>query len=92
MAEELKNLPTYEIPLVPFNVTGIENMRKLVQPMENLLISDEEANTVSIPSLQTLITNLSESGKRVIFTMGKGGVGKTTVASAIAVGLAEKGH
>lgn len=92
MAEELKNLPTYEIPLVPFNVTGIENMRKLVQPMENLSISDEKANTVSIPSLQTLITNLSESGKRVIFTMGKGGVGKTTVASAIAVGLAEKGH
>nr|AAV70506.1 arsenite translocating ATPase [Bacillus sp. MB24] len=92
MAEELKNLPTYEIPLVPFNVTGIENMRKLVQPMENLSISGEEANTVSIPSLQTLITNLSESGKRVIFTMGKGGVGKTTVASAIAVGLAEKGH
>ncbi|MGE6363826.1 arsenical pump-driving ATPase [Bacillus paramycoides] len=92
MAEELKNLPAYEIPLVPFNVTGIENMRKLVQPMEDLSISNEEANTVSIPSLQTLITNLSESGKRVIFTMGKGGVGKTTVASAIAVGLAEKGH
>ena len=92
MAEKLKNLPTYEIPLVPFNVTGIENMRKLVQPMGNLSISNEEASTVSIPSLQTLITNLSESGKRVIFTMGKGGVGKTTVASAIAVGLVEKGH
>ncbi|MGV3287479.1 arsenical pump-driving ATPase [Bacillus wiedmannii] len=92
MAEKLKNLPTYEIPLVPFNVTGIENMRKLVQPMENLSISHEEAHAVSIPSLQTLITNLSESEKRVIFTMGKGGVGKTTVASAIAVGLAEKGH
>lgn len=92
MAEELKNLPMYEVPLVPFNVTGVENMRKLVQPMENLSISNEEANAVSIPSLQTLITNLSESGKRVIFTMGKGGVGKTTVASAIAVGLAEKGH
>ncbi|MDF2084294.1 TRC40/GET3/ArsA family transport-energizing ATPase, partial [Bacillus pseudomycoides] len=92
MAEELKSLSAYEIPLVPFNVTGIENMRKLVQPMENLSISHEEAHTVSIPSLQTLITNLSETGKRVIFTMGKGGVGKTTVASAIAVGLAEKGH
>ncbi|MGF9991962.1 arsenical pump-driving ATPase (plasmid) [Bacillus mycoides] len=92
MAKELKKLPTYEIPLVPFNVTGIENMRKLVRPMGNLSISNEEANTVSIPSLQTLITNLSESGKRVVFTMGKGGVGKTTVASAIAVGLAEKGH
>ncbi|CAH2463015.1 arsenical pump-driving ATPase [Bacillus mycoides] len=92
MAEELKNLPTFEIQLVPFNVTGIENMRKLVQPMENLSISNEEANAVSIPSLQTLITNLSKSEKRVIFTMGKGGVGKTTVASTIAVGLAEKGH
>ncbi|MCX2827248.1 arsenical pump-driving ATPase [Bacillus pseudomycoides] len=92
MAEELKNVPTYEIPLVPFNVTGIENMRRLVQPMANLSVPHEEANTVSLPSLQTLITNLSESGKRVIFTMGKGGVGKTTVASGIAVGLAEKGH
>src|SRR5699024_2002484 len=29
---------------------------------------------------------------RVIFTMGKGGVGKTSTASAIAVGLMEKGH
>lgn len=31
MSEELKGLPAYELPLVPFNVTGIENMRKLVQ-------------------------------------------------------------
>ncbi|PGZ69841.1 arsenical pump-driving ATPase [Bacillus sp. AFS029637] len=92
MAEELKSLPTYEIPLVPFNVTGIENMRKLVKPMENILILDEEKQDISMPSLQALITNLSETGKKVIFTMGKGGVGKTTVASAIAVGLAEKGH
>ncbi|BCD02754.1 arsenical pump-driving ATPase (plasmid) [Bacillus cereus] len=92
MTEELKDLPAYEIPLVPFNVTGIENMRKLVQPIENLSISDEEQHNVSIPPLQNLITDLSKTGKRVIFTMGKGGVGKTTVASAIAVGLAEKGH
>ncbi|PEB48792.1 arsenical pump-driving ATPase [Bacillus pseudomycoides] len=92
MAEELKSLPTYEIPLVPFNVTGIENMRRLVKPIENISISDEEKQDISIPSLQTLITNLSETGKKVIFTMGKGGVGKTTVASAIAVGLAEKGY
>ena len=92
MAEKLKGLPTYEIPLVPFNVTGIENMRRLVKPIENTSISDEEKQDISTSSLQTLITNLSETGKRVIFTMGKGGVGKTTVASAIAVGLAEKGH
>lgn len=92
MAEELKGLPIYEIPLVPFNVTGIENMRNLVRPIENLSILDEEQQEVAVPSLQNLIADLSETGKRIIFTMGKGGVGKTTVASAIAVGLAEKGH
>ncbi|MEH7049957.1 arsenical pump-driving ATPase [Bacillus pseudomycoides] len=92
MAEELKGLPIYEIPLVPFNVTGIENMRNLVRPIENLSILDEEQQEVAVPSLQNLIADLSETGKRVIFTMGKGGVGKTTVASAIAVGLTEKGH
>ncbi|MED1621878.1 arsenical pump-driving ATPase [Bacillus pseudomycoides] len=92
MAEELKGLPIYEIPLVPFNVTGIENMRNLVRPIENLSILDEEQQEVAVLSLQNLIADLSETGKRVIFTMGKGGVGKTTVASAIAVGLAEKGH
>ncbi|WP_144568937.1 arsenical pump-driving ATPase [Bacillus pseudomycoides] len=92
MTEELKGLPIYEIPLVPFNVTGIENMRNLVRPIENLSILDEEQQEVAVPSLQNLIADLSETGKRVIFTMGKGGVGKTTVASAIAVGFAEKGH
>ncbi|GGE81331.1 arsenical pump-driving ATPase [Priestia taiwanensis] len=92
MEEELKELPTYEVPLVPFNVTGIENMRKLVQPIENLSILDEEQKEINLPALQNLIKDFSETGKRVIFTMGKGGVGKTTIASTIAVGLAEKGH
>ncbi|WP_044784453.1 TRC40/GET3/ArsA family transport-energizing ATPase, partial [Bacillus thuringiensis] len=92
MSEELKGLPAYELPLVPFNVTGIENMRKLVQPIESLSILDEIQEEIAISPLQNLIADLSETGKRVIFTMGKGGVGKTTVASAIAVGLAEKGH
>ncbi|MFY0137387.1 arsenical pump-driving ATPase [Bacillus cereus] len=92
MSEELKGLPAYELPLVPFNVTGIENMRKLVRPIESLSILDELQEEIVISPLQNLIADFSETGKRVILTMGKGGVGKTTVASAIAVGLAEKGH
>ncbi|PGK13258.1 arsenical pump-driving ATPase [Bacillus cereus] len=92
MPEELKGLPAYELPLVPFNVTGIENMRKLVRPIESLSILDEIQEEIATSPLQNLIADLSETGKRVIFTMGKGGVGKTTVASAIAVGLAEKGY
>lgn len=39
-----------------------------------------------------MINDFSSNGTKLIFTMGKGGVGKTTVAAAIAVGLIEKGH
>ena len=92
MSEELKGLPAYELPLVPFNVTGIENMRKLVRPIESLSILDELQEEIVISPLQNLIADFSETGKRVILTMAKGGVGKTTVASARAAGLAEKGH
>ena len=44
------------------------------------------------PGLGALIDDLAAPGRGVILTMGKGGVGKTTVAAAIAVALAERGH
>ena len=53
---------------------------------------DIENATVNIPGLKEVIDDFSANGTKLIFTMGKGGVGKTTVASAIAVGLVEKGH
>ena len=45
-----------------------------------------------LESIQGLVENYSTQGTRVIMTMGKGGVGKTTIASLLAVGLVEKGH
>ncbi len=36
--------------------------------------------------------DLSRAGKGLVMTMGKGGVGKTTVAAAVAVSLARRGH
>ncbi|WP_062677305.1 arsenical pump-driving ATPase [Parageobacillus toebii] len=92
MPNELKGLQTFEIPLVPFNIAGVENIRKLFTFEQTRVVSADEIKSLHVPALKTLIDDLSESRKRVIFTMGKGGVGKTTVASAIAVGLAEKGH
>ncbi len=47
---------------------------------------------IQLPGLNKVIDDLSSKNIRVIFTMGKGGVGKTSIASAIAVGLSEKGH
>ncbi|WP_310551114.1 arsenical pump-driving ATPase [Paenibacillus glufosinatiresistens] len=93
MPVELQALESYHIPLAPFNVTGLENLRAFFVPVQanadHLLPVEMDA---AIPSLESLISDVETDGIRVIFTMGKGGVGKTTVASAIAVGLAERGH
>ncbi|WP_410512292.1 arsenical pump-driving ATPase [Paenibacillus sp. BR2-3] len=93
MPDELQSMPSYRIPLAPFNVNGILNLREFFTstPKRTELIEAEDKN-ISIPPLGTLINDLDAAGIRVIFTMGKGGVGKSTVASAIAVGLAERGH
>ena len=47
---------------------------------------------ISAYALADVVDELYNSGKKVIFTMGKGGVGKTTVAAAIALGLNRKGQ
>lgn len=90
---ELQPLASYYIPLAPFNVTDIASLRAFFAPVQGNSdhVQQVEVNA-DIPSLEALISDLEVNGIRVIFTMGKGGVGKTTVASAIAVGLAERGH
>ncbi|WP_349682026.1 arsenical pump-driving ATPase [Methanosarcina sp. UBA5] len=86
----LKNFVTYEIPLRAYNITGIDNVRTFLH-QDNNEISNEKINSNQIPKLKNVIDDLYSSGKKVIFTMGKGGVGKTTIAAAIALGMAQKG-
>ncbi|WP_252232108.1 arsenical pump-driving ATPase [Clostridium sp. ZBS15] len=86
----LRNIKTYEIPLRPYNITGLENVRSLLKE-NNIKLSTDLINTTSIPTLNNVIEDLFNSNKKVIFTMGKGGVGKTTIAAAIAIGLAKRG-
>lgn len=88
--ESLKSIEIYEIPLRPYNVTGIENVRAFLKD-NNIKDNNIVLNPGSIPKLNNVIDNLYNNDKKVIFTMGKGGVGKTTIAAAIAVGLAKKG-
>ncbi|MCY6483836.1 arsenical pump-driving ATPase [Clostridium aestuarii] len=86
----LTNLVTFEIPLRPYNITGLENVRAFLKE-DNIKYSDEKLTINEIPKLKTVIEDLYNTDKKVIFTMGKGGVGKTTIAAAIALGLASKG-
>ncbi|TWH78341.1 arsenical pump-driving ATPase [Sedimentibacter saalensis] len=89
--EGLKNLTSYVIPLRAYNITGLENVRALLT-RDNYILSEEKINAEYVPGLKDVVNDLYDSGKRVIFTMGKGGVGKTTIAAAIALGLARKGE
>ncbi len=90
MPENLKSIVTYKVPLRGYNVTGVDNVRSLLIK-DNLTVSEETIKTQSIPGLKDIIADLYNSDKKVIFTMGKGGVGKTTIAAAVALGLSEKG-
>lgn len=86
----LKAIETYRIPLRAYNITGIKNIRMLLK--ENYLDTQNyKLNKEELPKVKDLIEDLYVSQKRVIFAMGKGGVGKTTLAAAIAIGLAAKG-
>jgi arsenite-transporting ATPase len=88
--EGLKVITAYMIPLRAYNITGVENVRAFLSK-DQCVVSNEKVNAHTIPSLKDVIDDLYNGNKKVIFTMGKGGVGKTTIAAAIALGLSAKG-
>lgn len=90
MPETLEKYKIYRIPFRAYNVTGINNVRNFLEK-DMLEISNEKIKNSNIKELKDVIDDLYNSNKKVIFTMGKGGVGKTTIASAIAIGLSNKG-
>ncbi len=92
--EFLARLPLTEVPLRPHNLVGIEALRALLQKGQTQVASPHgHGSLVSFPvdSLGALVDELAAAGRGVIMTMGKGGVGKTTVAAAIATELARRG-
>jgi arsenite/tail-anchored protein-transporting ATPase len=94
MPQGLRALVQDEIALVSNALIGVEALRLLNSGHSQ--ITQESANvtprTVLPPPLADLLIEIAGRGKGVIMTMGKGGVGKTTVAAAIAVELARMGH
>ena len=86
----LRDITAYFVPLRAYNITGMENVRNLLVK-DNLVLNSETLNTAELPKLGKVIEDLYSTGKKVIFTMGKGGVGKTSIAAAIALGLSAKG-
>ncbi len=86
----LKTMDIYTLPLRAYNVAGVDNIRRLFT--EDDVIEVEKVKEISdLPGLEKLVKDMYDSNKKVIFTMGKGGVGKTTIAAAIALGLSKMG-
>jgi arsenite-transporting ATPase len=95
MPDELKALPIDQISLKAFNLVGVEALKQLLsndsQGVEG--VEGVEPATVEIhaPSLSDLVDEIAADEHGLVMVMGKGGVGKTTLAAAVAVELAHRG-
>jgi arsenite-transporting ATPase len=91
----LSRMPVTEVPLCPYNLVGIRKLRALFQPAGTHALKEETQTAFlerpHLESLGGLVESLAKSERGVIMTMGKGGVGKTTIAAAIAIELARRG-
>ena len=95
--KNLQSLEVQNFPLLPYNVLGIEKLRSMLNPasQKELIgtdLSEVEQKGHPLSGLDDLVNELSaKQNHGLIMTMGKGGVGKTLTASAIAILLAKKG-
>ncbi|WP_454747041.1 arsenical pump-driving ATPase [Ciceribacter selenitireducens] len=90
----LASLPRDEVPLKSFDMVGLQALRALFAPNDDLTGSGAGAlpAITDLPRLSALVDDIAAGGKGLVMVMGKGGVGKTTIAAAVAVGLAARGH
>lgn len=91
--ENIRTLPMDQIALKPFNLVGLDALRQLLKnglPLENQPVSIPD-RVLQAPNLSTLIDDIAIDGHGLVMLMGKGGVGKTTMAAAVAVELARRG-
>jgi arsenite-transporting ATPase len=91
----IRSMPSFIVPLRPINILGIHGLRALLSgdgQGKRVRAVDDRWTPPNMESMEDLIADMERRGRGVIMTMGKGGVGKTTVAAAIAVLLARRGH
>ncbi|MDO9151684.1 MAG: arsenical pump-driving ATPase [Methylotenera sp.] len=90
--EVLKQLPRDLVALKAFDLVGLDALRQLLidSPYQVHDVSDSLVE-VSKQSLSQLVDGIAKEGHGLVMTMGKGGVGKTTIAAAVAVELASRG-
>jgi len=95
MPDALAALPRDEVPLRAFDTVGLPALRALLSadPVAIAPLSATSVMAAALPAepLARLADELAAVGHGLIMVMGKGGVGKTTIAAALAVGLVQRG-
>lgn len=86
----LKKFKTFMLPLRSYNILGLDQIRAFFHS-DHYRSANEEIKAHDLNPIRVLIDDIYTTEKKVIFTMGKGGVGKTTIAATIALALAQKG-
>lgn len=94
MPDALAQLPRDEVPLRAFDTVGLPALRALLGGGDVPLGAPASTAGVLLQAepLSSLADALAAKGRGLIMVMGKGGVGKTTIAAALAVGLVQRGH
>lgn len=90
----LRALPQDRVPLRPFDTVGLPALRALLVPGVApvfLRAAPQVGEHDPLPGLAALADDLAAAGHGLIMVMGKGGVGKTTIAAALAIGLVQRG-
>lgn len=85
------DLPRDVLDLKAGNVVGLDALRAFFDagPTDATVV---DAADVPDAPLVTLVDEIEREGRGLVMCMGKGGVGKTTIAAAVALALAERGH
>lgn len=89
----LQSLPQDQVPLRAFDTVGLPALRALLSAHAAPIVGAEAVTgpAEALPGLDALADELAAAGRGLIMVMGKGGVGKTTIAAALALGLIARG-
>ncbi|MES2144638.1 MAG: arsenical pump-driving ATPase [Pseudomonadota bacterium] len=90
----MQGLTRDDYPLLAFDMVGLAAFRALAAPVPPKLQPpiSRSGPDVDLPGIARMVDDIASGNRGLIMVMGKGGAGKTTLAAAIAVGLAERGH
>ncbi|WP_263788784.1 arsenical pump-driving ATPase [Salinibacter grassmerensis] len=97
--DTLKDLPRDTVPLKGHNLVGLDSLRALLSDEPAATATNdtgtngtEQAPDIDLPTVHELVDGFAGDGQGLVMVMGKGGVGKTTIAASVAVDLARRGE